>query len=997
MVMSLPSPSRIVQSLFPSTKQGASAGCELVTADGRTLALTAAALRVDARGGIARCVLEQRFENKFEERLHVTYRMPLPADGAVSGYAFTIGDRVVRGVVDRKQKARERFERAIATGHTAGLLEQERADIFTQSLGNIPPGEAITVAIEIDQRLVWLPEGEWELRFPTVIGPRYIGTADTMNDARATHVKVTTQPLGVQVSAHVVIGDAITGGRRATSPTHSLTKDANGALSLGGGVRLDRDIVVRWPVAAPSPGLSLSTARPNRGDESFGLLAIVPPARDAKATPVARDLIVLLDTSGSMDGGPLEKAKQVVALMIDSLDERDRFELIEFNYRPSRYQEEPEHATAAAKKAAIKWVSSRRADGGTEMRAGVLEALKTLRIGAQRQVLVVTDGYVGGEHQILMALQQRLPASCRLHVLGVGSAVNRSLAIALARVGRGTEVLVGIDEDAERGAKRLLDRTTLPMLTNVTISGDALVAHAPEQIPDVFEASPCVAALMLSTEGGEIIVRGETASGSWEQRTRVLPLRAGEGNQAIVALYGRERVADLEARTMLDPADAMIEEVGLQFQIATRLTSWIAVDETRVVKGPERTQNVPQELPYGTKAQSFGLRGASNEPHTGHLGDTSRMQAVSGRVSRALEVDALRKVDIDDFGEAGPSTLTESEAFEDLDEGADRMVSRYDIEEAPAPASYAPRSIPARPGAAMPSGPASMRPPSPGYARPAGAPSAPAGGPPAPSGPPAPRATVTRAGSLTRTGAITPPADDDFEQEAATGQFETYTDPSAPSFEPSLRSPSAAIESDDEPAPMMGSAQPMPSIPSPASAPPAAARRAPSPSNEVRPPRPTEASPMPASKTGLAQPARPNVVDAPDADAPSERIVTMSAMEDVIAPEDKALAGKSQAEPAPLAPAPFAVAPEPELGRRRSPTLTGVAAPSSAPQAGFVAPANAPTRPSMVTRSYVASEAEMEAAAKNQAPYKRPPRFALWLIIALVMAIIAALVWWLAS
>lgn len=725
MVMSLPSPSRIVQSLFPTTSQGASSGAELVTADGRTLALTAAALRVDARGGIARCVLEQRFENTFEERLHVTYRMPLPADGAVSGYQFTIGDRVVRGVVDRKHKARERFERAIASGHTAGLLEQERADIFTQSLGNIPPGEAITVAIEIDQRLVWLPEGEWELRFPTVIGPRYIGAADTQADARATHVKVTAQPLGVQVTAHVVIGDAITGGRRATSPTHSLTKDADGALSLGGGVRLDRDIVVRWPVAAPSPGLALAAARPRTGDDAFGLLTIVPPARDAKATPVARDVIVLLDTSGSMDGGPLDKAKQVVALLIDSLAERDRFELIEFNYQPTRYQESPEHATAAAKKAAIKWVKSRRADGGTEMRAGVLEALSTLRVGAQRQVVVVTDGYVGGEQQILAALQQRLPASCRLHVLGVGSAVNRSLATALARVGRGTEVLVGIDEDAERGAKRLLDRTTLPMLTNVTISGDALVAQAPEQIPDVFEGSPCVAALMLSTEGGEIVVRGETASGPWEQRTRVQPLRAGEGNQGIVALYGRERVADLEARTLLDPADAQVEEVGLRFQIATRLTSWIAVDESRVVTGTERTQNVPQEVPYGTKAEAFGLRSGRMAAATG------RMQAVTEAAFEEAADESARYSIVDErlpspvLAPAGyarmpaprsaPAPVTSSnvavggsrsEAFESDD---DFDAEAPTGESAPSFDAPAPVNVPPPPVAARPAGPPAMK------------------------------------------------------------------------------------------------------------------------------------------------------------------------------------------------------------------------------------------------------------------------------------------------
>ncbi len=889
MVMSLPAPSRIVSSLFPTSKTGVSSGAELVTADGRTLALTAAALHVAARGGIARCVLEQRFENKFEERLHVTYRMPLPADGAVSGYSFTIGGRVVRGVVDRKQKARERFEQAIVKGHTAGLLEQERADIFTQSLGNIPAGEGISVMIEIDQRLVWLPEGEWELRFPTVIGPRYIGSADTINDARATHVKVTTQPLGVRVSARIEIGDAITGGRRATSPTHSLTPD-DGALSLGGGVRLDRDIVVRWPVAAPSPGLSLATARPpKQGDESFGLLTIVPPARDAKATPVARDLIVLLDTSGSMDGGPLEKAKQVVALLIDSLHERDRFELIEFNYQPTRYQDAPEHATAAAKKAAIKWVTSRRADGGTEMRAGVLEALKTLRIGAQRQVVVVTDGYVGGEHQILLALHQRLPASCRLHVLGVGSAVNRSLAIALARVGRGAEVIVGNDEDAERGAKRLLDRTTLPMLTNVTISGDALVAHAPEQIPDVFEGSPCVAALMLSTEGGEIIVRGETASGTWEQRTRVQPLRAGEGNQGIVALYGRERVADLEARTMLDPADAHIEEIGLQFQIATRLTSWIAVDEARVVKGPERTQNVPQELPYGTKAQSFGLRGASSDLLAG---DTSRMQAVSqSAAERMLDVeeDAVRSYATEgvarfDVGEAG------APSFDELEES-----DGY----APGPINAPPRPAAARPAPMMPGG--------------ALPPSGPVSAPPAmrSAGP------ARIVSSVTRAGAVAPPADDeggdapsDLDFEAPTGEF------AVPSF---------AAPEEPVPPPMM---QPQSAV------------------------RSTESAPMQKSMFSLgAVPAQP-----------------------------------SQS-------APEAPEPAPEKTARRRTTLTGVAAPPAKDLAQSVASASIePEAPASLA-------APSLAARKTQgpAPYKAPPRFALWLIIALVMAIIAALVWWLAS
>jgi Ca-activated chloride channel family protein len=612
MFLQLPSASR-VPSLLPTTPEGASRGAELVTSDGRALALVSAALRGEAQGGIARLVLEQRFHNTYDEVLRVTYRMPLPADGAVSGYAFEIGARTIRGVVDRKAAARERFERAIVEGRTAALLEQERGDIFTQQIGNIPPREVVIARITIDQRLAWLPEGEWELRFPTVIGPRYIGSADTAADVAATHLKITDQPLAVRLQIELAIGDAILAGAKPSSPSHTLERRADGAIELRSPSRLDRDLVVRWPVATPAVGLSLAAARPAAGGDAYGLLTIVPPARDARPVAVPRDLIVLLDTSGSMSGGPLDKAKQVVALLIDSLEPSDRLELIEFSSSPRRYLEEPVVATDAAKQAAIRWVRSREADGGTEMREGVIEALRTLRVGAQRQVVVVTDGYVGGERQILEALHRRLPASCRLHVLGVGSAVNRSLATSLARAGRGAEVIVGVDEDAERGAKRLLDRTRLPIVTNVEIAGSALLRHVPEAMPDVFEGSPLVAALALRPEGGELIVRGKLARETWEQRVSVAPIAAGQGNAAIAALYGRERVADVESHAMFDSVDGEIEDLGLTFQIATRMTSWIAVDEASRVTGPSRSQLIPQELPHGTNAASFGLRRAATQ------------------------------------------------------------------------------------------------------------------------------------------------------------------------------------------------------------------------------------------------------------------------------------------------------------------------------------------------------------------------------------------------
>lgn len=607
--------------LFPSTSEGASSGAELVTMDGRAIPLVAVRLVAQASGGIARVVLEQRFENPYTETLQVTYRMPLPAEGAVSGYEFEIAERVVKGVVDRKRAARERFEQAIAEGKTAGLLEQERADIFTQQLGNLPAKAAIIARITIDQRLGWLPEGEWELRFPTVIGPRYLGVHDTAADVRATHVKVADQPLAVRVHIAVAIGDALTG--LPSSPSHSLRQTGD-TVELRDAARLDRDLVIRWPVSAHAVGCTLAAARTKLG--AFGLLTIVPPTKP-EAAP--RDLIVLLDTSGSMGGGPLDKAKQVVALMIASLGEQDQLELIEFSSSPHRYLKHPVAATAEAKRAAIKWVQERQAGGGTEIREATLEALKSLREGAQRQVVVVTDGYVGGEEAILRALHANLPTSCRLHVLGVGAAVNRSLATALARAGRGAEVIVAIDEDAERGAKRLLDRTKQPVLTNVSITGSALVQHAPEHVPDVFEGAPLVAALALHPEGGELIVRGELARARWEQRIVVAPVHGG--NPALATLFARERVADLEAHLVLEKVDDKIEQLGIDHQIATRLTSWVAIDEASRVTGPSRDENIPQELPYGTTMAGFGLRSgyAATAPETRSLARTGMMHSVA--------------------------------------------------------------------------------------------------------------------------------------------------------------------------------------------------------------------------------------------------------------------------------------------------------------------------------------------------------------------------------
>ncbi len=603
------SPYRMMQSML-AKDDAARRGAELVATDGRALPLVATRLRAEAGGGLVRFVLEQTFANVHDEALRVTYKMPLPADGAVSGYAFQIGLRTITGRVDPKETARERFEQAIAEGKTAAILEQERADVFTQEIGNIPPREAIVARITVDAPLAWLPEGAWELRFPTVIGPRYDAPPEVA-------IQIAGGDVGARMKLELQVNDTFAPGGAPVSPSHALRSKEGGGFELAAeeGARLDRDLVVRWPVAQREVGVSLVTARPKQGELhahlAYGLLTVVPPAPDARAAFVPRDLIVLLDTSGSMSGPPLAQAKRVVGMLIDALGPEDRIELVEFSSEPRRWKPHAVAATAAEKREALAWLRSLEAGGATEMYSGVKEALRSIRSGAQRQVVLVTDGYIGNEAHIVELCHERLPQDCRFHVAGVGAAVNRTLAASLARAGRGAEILVGLDEDVERAAKRLLDRTAAPVLTEVTISGDAIVQLAPEHVPDVFAGAPVVAAMSLRPEGGEIVVRGNLARGTWERRVRVPATAAGEGSPAIVALYGREHVADLEMRWTIgrevEMIDRTIEKVGIAFQIATRRTSWVAIDEERRVDGRSRHEVMPQEIPYGTTLASFGI------------------------------------------------------------------------------------------------------------------------------------------------------------------------------------------------------------------------------------------------------------------------------------------------------------------------------------------------------------------------------------------------------
>jgi Ca-activated chloride channel family protein len=336
------------------------------------------------------------------------------------------------------------------------------------------------------------------------------------------------------------------------------------------------------------------------------------------------------------------------------------------------------------------------------MRTGILEALRTVRPDAQRQVVVFTDGQIGFEAEVVDAICKKLPPSSRLHMVGVGSAVNRSLTEPAARAGGGVEVVVGLGEDPERAAQTLRRRTAEPLFVDLTIAGSALVDRAPSLLPDLFAGTPTLVSLALRPEGGDLVVRGRTASGVLEQRLSVPPVLAASGCAGVVALFGRRKIEDHELHVAAGGSrlvlDRDIERLGLDFQLATRLTSWIAVTQEVTVnpRAGRRHERMPHELPHGMSAESVGLR-----PAAGAADEEGVLFSLADLVKAERQASANPSVPFEDIlagSLAGPAPAKGAPAKPKMDlkaklGRAPARIGAAEPQSIPAP-PFAPQSLP---------------------------------------------------------------------------------------------------------------------------------------------------------------------------------------------------------------------------------------------------------------------------------------------------------------
>ena len=593
------------------------------------LPLQHTAVDASVDGHIGTVKVRQQFENPFDAKIEAVYVFPLPERAAVSEFLMVIGDRTIRGIVREKEEAQAIYREARARGYRASLLVQRRPNLFEQKVANIEPGRAIDVDITYFHTLGYR-DGWYSFVFPTVVGPRYNppGHADPVGalprggrteapDGTAVEYLAPDERSGQDIGIRVRIDAGVNIEEIRASHEIATVRDRPGTarVTLAGGATIpNRDFVLDFRVAGRTIKSNLLTYTDEQTGEGFFTLMLIPPLDAATVARRPMEMVFVIDCSGSMDGRPLEQAKEAVATALDRLAPTDTFQIIRFSDHASRFGRAPVPATGENLAAARRYLSELDADGGTEMIEGIRAALDSPHSRSHfRFVSFLTDGYIGNESEILAAVHRRVGAS-RIFSFGVGVSVNRYLMERMAKAGRGVAAYLGFEDSAEDVMGAFFDRVSRPALTDIEIDwGGMRVSETyPAKLPDLFVGRPLVVAGKFRGRPGEITVSGTAGDSHRTLTAGAHP--GGTAGQSIAKVWARSKIADLADRQIAggDPDGALrdaIARVALRHQLASRYTSFLAVDSSRRTEGSHgvtvhQAVPVPEGVRYDTTVQN---------------------------------------------------------------------------------------------------------------------------------------------------------------------------------------------------------------------------------------------------------------------------------------------------------------------------------------------------------------------------------------------------------
>lgn len=588
-------------------------------------------------GIIGRGKIRQTFANPTNQWLEGIYVFPLPENAAVDSLTMRVGDRVITGLIKEREEAREAYEAAKSEGTKAALLESERPNVFTSSVANIGPGANITVSFQYQQTLRY-DQGVFRLRFPMVVAPRYnprnrdiasagggavtaspVSTAPDHKDRIpvVTTDGVKTNPVSLEISLKpgFPVGEL-------KSPYHDvnvepLAEDHYKITLKKKVVPADRDFELMWrPEKDTEPTAGLFSEATDEG--RYLMAMVMPPTMDAGEKQVPREVVFVIDTSGSMSGVSIEQARQALKLAIERLDAEDRFNVIRFDSYTSALFHEPRPANDEARKRAREAIDQLNAGGGTNMAPAIELALRgQAPEGYLRQVVFITDGAIGNERELFTIVRERLGRS-RLFTVGIGSAPNSYFMVKAAEVGRGTHTYIGETTEVGDRMGELFKKLEMPVLTDLraTWPEGVDVETSTPVLPDLYAGEPVVVTARLTGLQGALSIKGCIGSRPWRADLSLGSPLHGSG---VAKLWARDKIDDL-MNGLFAGGDAEetrkhVIALALGHSLVTEFTSLVAVDSAPARPGAERliSQNVPLNLPKGWEhAKVFGGPGQAN-------------------------------------------------------------------------------------------------------------------------------------------------------------------------------------------------------------------------------------------------------------------------------------------------------------------------------------------------------------------------------------------------
>ncbi|WP_082986624.1 VIT domain-containing protein [Mycobacterium gordonae] len=597
-------------------------GCGQLSADdGRPLPLKA--LHVDSAlvGMTASSTVRQRFVNAGDTTIEATYVFPLPARAGVTEFSAELAGRRVIGVLKERGQARADYEQALVSGQRAAIVEEDRSDVFSVRVGNVGPGEEATIEMRLTGPLSF-EDGEATFRFPLVVAPRYTagtplpgdqtgaGTAadtDAVPDAsRVTPPRLleSDERPDLQISLSLDGAGFAVSDLRSSLPTAVSEADGTTRLQVQPGARADRDFVLRFRVDRSELSSSALLVPDAEGEEGTWSVTLVPPVQTASAP---RDVVVLLDRSGSMHGWKMIAARRAAGRIVDMLDAADRFCVLAFDDRidtPTGLADGLVEATDRNRFAAASWLGSLESRGGTVMAEPLYQAAGILAgTGEDRQasIVLVTDGQVTGEDHLLRMLAPAVGRT-RIYCVGIDRAVNAGFLDRLAGLGHGRSELVESEERLDDVMARLARTIGRPALTSVRVRAEGVSllegTVTPGLSPDAFAGIPCViSGRYRGASDATFHVEAD------DSVTITLPAQLAPEAVAVRTIWARSVVRDLEDDYASYAADdelaARLVAHSIRFGVLSRFTAFVAVDPERTDAGPLTEVVQPVEQPSG--------------------------------------------------------------------------------------------------------------------------------------------------------------------------------------------------------------------------------------------------------------------------------------------------------------------------------------------------------------------------------------------------------------